>query len=419
MTARRTLINAAALFAIVSLSGVANASDQGITGKKLLIKGNKLLVLSKDPTISAAGSNPVSGSDSTISFDNGGGTVSWGLSATLWSANGGGTLFKYKNSQAGSGPSPVKVAKVTGGLLKAISIVPPFLVPTGPATIDVVMSLDGGSNTYCMSFSGTGDGQKFLVKDAAAGSCAGPVPTPTSTPTPTVPPCASGGVLVGGSCWYFGPAGLSCDYTCTNIGKSCDPATINYAGTGGTSANCAAVLTALGVTDPYSGDFSPCSTGAGCVDAPFYEFAARCVDVPTNCADGFTGSRACACSTSSPAPTPTPTVPPCPSGGVAVGGSCWYLGPAGLSCDYTCTNIGKSCDPATINYTGTGGTSANCAAVLTALGVTDPYIGDVSPCNTGVGCVQAAPAGVQSERCVDVPTDCAAINFVYRVCACN
>jgi len=92
--------------AVVSMALVvctAHAADQGITGKKLLIKGDKVLVLSKDPTISAAGSDPVGGSDSTISLDNGGGPVDWNLPATLWSTNGAGTLFKYKNSQAPSG----------------------------------------------------------------------------------------------------------------------------------------------------------------------------------------------------------------------------------------------------------------------------------------------------------------------------
>ena len=47
----------------------------------------------------------------------------------------------------------------------------PFAVPNGPASIAVVLSLDGGSNTYCMNFTGTGDGERFLVKDAAAGTC--------------------------------------------------------------------------------------------------------------------------------------------------------------------------------------------------------------------------------------------------------
>ena len=56
-------------------------------------------------------------------------------------------------------------------MLKAVGKGAPIEVPNGPATIDVVFSLDGGTNTYCMTFAGTGDGNKFLVKDAPAGTC--------------------------------------------------------------------------------------------------------------------------------------------------------------------------------------------------------------------------------------------------------
>jgi hypothetical protein len=65
---------------------------------------------------------------------------------------------------------------VEGGGLKVVAKGLPFPVPSGAATANVVLSLDGGTDTYCMTFSGTGDGNKFIVKDAAAGTC---MPTQT------------------------------------------------------------------------------------------------------------------------------------------------------------------------------------------------------------------------------------------------
>src|SRR5262249_5438927 len=151
----------------------AHATDQGITGQKLLIKSGKFVLLSKDPSISITGSDAAGGADSSITFNDGSGPVSLALPKTLWAANGAGTLFKYKNPDAPNGPSVVKGVKIAGGTLKAGGKGAPIAVPNGAASINVVLSLDGGTNTYCMTFSGTGDGSKFLVKDAAAGTCPG------------------------------------------------------------------------------------------------------------------------------------------------------------------------------------------------------------------------------------------------------
>jgi hypothetical protein len=110
----------------------ASAADQGITGKKLLLESSlKLVLLSKDPGISITGSDPVGGTDSSITFDDGSGPVTISLPKTLWSANGSGTLFKYKNASAPGGPSIVKTAKVKPGLLKVVAKGLPFQVPNG------------------------------------------------------------------------------------------------------------------------------------------------------------------------------------------------------------------------------------------------------------------------------------------------
>jgi len=165
-----------ALVAIVLLPGshAAYAADQPITGKKLVITSGKLVVLSKDPSISIVGSNPVGpvGSDSGIEFADIHGPVESALPASNWSTNGAGTLFKFKNKLAPV-VSLVKIAKLGPGLLKAVATQSPFgPVPNGDEEIDVVLSLDGGTNVYCMSFFGTGDGSTFLAKNAPApGTC--------------------------------------------------------------------------------------------------------------------------------------------------------------------------------------------------------------------------------------------------------
>ena len=120
--------------ALWALAPQARAADQGITGKKLLLKSTaKLVLLSKDPSISIVGSDPVGGADSSITFDDGTNSATLSLPASNWSTNGSGTLFKYKNTSAPSGPSVVKIAKVKSGLLKVVAKGLPIPVPTGPA----------------------------------------------------------------------------------------------------------------------------------------------------------------------------------------------------------------------------------------------------------------------------------------------
>jgi acetyl esterase/lipase len=181
----------AALCAILVASPPeARSADTGITGKKLLLKSTpQLVLLSRDPSISIAGSDPVGGSDSSITFGDGANTATLALPSSHWSTNGSGTVFKYKNTSAPGGPSVVKIAKLKSGLLKVVAKGLPLPVPNGSGTINVVLSLDGGTNAYCMTFPGTGDGARFLAKDALAGTCPpAPTPTPTATTTPTASP---------------------------------------------------------------------------------------------------------------------------------------------------------------------------------------------------------------------------------------
>lgn len=65
------------------------------------------MLLSKDPSISIAGSDAVGGSESTITFDDGSGPISLALPAMLWSANGAATVFKYKKPTVADAPEGV------------------------------------------------------------------------------------------------------------------------------------------------------------------------------------------------------------------------------------------------------------------------------------------------------------------------
>jgi hypothetical protein len=241
-------------------------------------------------------------------------------------------------------------------------------------------------------------------------------PSPTRTPTP----CPNGGTAVGGFCWYLGAPAASCDATCGAVGAICDLATITYAGSGGTDAHCAGVLAAFGINDLFVSS-AECPSGTGCGDSA--PLSGRCSLPPTTCDATYPNfDRVCACepasATNTPAdtPTPTPTSATCSSGGTTVGGSCWYLGAPGESCDATCSAVGAVCDSPTITYAGSGGSDANCASVLAAFGVTDPFVSSVE-CPSGTGCGDSAPL---SGRCSLPPTTCdASYPSFERACACQ
>jgi hypothetical protein len=66
----------------------------------------------------------------------------------------------------------------------------------------------------------------------------------------TIAPCAAAcaGVSYAGFCWYFAEKFPSCDATCASHGGCNIAGTRDYAGSGGTDAQCAAVMTAAGLT---------------------------------------------------------------------------------------------------------------------------------------------------------------------------
>ena len=159
-------------------------------------------------------------------------------------------------------------------------------VPELPLTGDAITTqLRNGTTPWCWTATYPTTGQKTFLTTKLKAKC-GSASNPCGLTLPL------GCTLVGGSCWYTNVNGASCDTTCTDRGLACDPATESYAGSGGTDANCQAVLEAFGISDPVvSIDDCGSSGGLGCgwFLSPF-----RCSSPPTTC--GAAGTpRVCAC----------------------------------------------------------------------------------------------------------------------------
>lgn len=277
----RLIVTLALAIAALGVTSAA-ALDQPLLGRKLILRSTPRFVLtSKDASIDATGSDPpCAGADSVLVLDDGITTATFLLPCENWRDNSSGTVFKYRNLSAPLGASAVQTIKIKDGHLKIISRgLGGLAVPNGNAVINAMLSLDGITHRYCMSFDGTGDGTRFVARDAPAGGC------PHSTP------CAA---TTGGFCWYLGVPKASCDAVCAINGRAYDAATATHAGSGGSAGNCAAVLDDLGVPAGSVTDTSSCFDGAGC----FYTPAAgrfRCTDPPTNATAASTIQRVCAC----------------------------------------------------------------------------------------------------------------------------
>jgi hypothetical protein len=117
----------------------------------------------------------------------------------------------------------------------------------------------------------------------------------TDIDSDTSPPasCAS----VGGSCWYLGEAEASCADVCASHGGYSE-ATRTYAGSAGSNGNCAAVLSALGLSGGVTNVIA--AEGVGCSNWPGFSF--RVESPETTASASYAGysedigvRRACAC----------------------------------------------------------------------------------------------------------------------------
>lgn len=112
----------------------------------------------------------------------------------------------------------------------------------------------------------------------------------------------------------------------------------------------------------------------------------------------------------------TPTPSECENdGGKVVGGACWFLGATGDTCATVCSTQ-NGYNAATLSYAGSGGSDANCDAVLDALGVP---AGAMTATSNAAGC--QARASLNSRRRGTNPTTDTSVPYFQhqRACACN
>ena len=107
-----------------------------------------------------------------------------------------------------------------------------------------------------------------------------------------------GGAFVGGFCWVLGGSGQSCVNACAAEGF--DTATLegtrDYAGSGGTAAQCTEVLDALDARQgTYLGN-TGCGGGLGCAEESGGIARIRCKSPATSLTErGLNARRACSC----------------------------------------------------------------------------------------------------------------------------
>lgn len=162
--------------------------------------------------------------------------------------------------------------------------------------------------------------------------------------------CGAGGVEVGGNCWYAAE-NQSCSDVCASRGGCNLAATRDYAGSGGTDANCKSVLDALSlgsgnVLAISSPSDVPYASGGGCsyLQTAFHDDYRIRQYGPTTCeatASMSTTTRACACGGSPPTANCTTPWGENLANGDTVQAFKTQTVPNGQSCDWrnlTCRN---------------------------------------------------------------------------------
>jgi hypothetical protein len=299
-----------------------------------------------------------------------------------WSVNAAGTLYKYKDTTG----TP-KVGKIKAGLLMVVSPGMGGLpVPNGDAAITAQVTV--GTDRYCLRFIGTGDGDKFLVKDATAGSC------PQT--------CGNNVIDAGEQCdgSSAGTCAAGCGPGCTCLPTSpCgDNLRVGSEQCDGTDASACPGQCQSNCTCPVCGDNSVGGTE-------------QC--------DGSAQNGACAPELCSPFCTCT-SLPVCGDNFVDFGEECDGSGTFGASCspaqcqsDCTCADSvcgnnvvedGENCDPPGSQCGVPGTCNSGCFCDNLTCGVSPTCGGDCpaggSCADLPGGCVCAGPIG----GCGTVPT---------------
>jgi hypothetical protein len=164
--------------------------DAPISGKRLVMRDTptpKIVFVSKaavpGPTVTGSDDPTFFGATLTV-ISMGGETASIDLPASGWTASGG--VFRFRNTLAPSGISPVRTATIVPGRRLKIFSRTPGISMDEPSQGSITLVLDSGTLRYCAAFGGavTRDQPgKFNAKDAPAPVACPPRPTTTTTST--------------------------------------------------------------------------------------------------------------------------------------------------------------------------------------------------------------------------------------------
>ena len=96
---------------------------------------------------------------------------------------------------------------------------------------------------------------------------------------------------IGGHCWYTSGTNVSCSTACSNVSLTYNTATLTYAGSSGTLAQCKAVIDGVfggnnTVTENLDTACMTSSVGCGVESASNYQ---RCTQIATTDAGSFSG----------------------------------------------------------------------------------------------------------------------------------
>jgi hypothetical protein len=190
--------------ALVALCGTpALAADQLVIGKKLLIKNpggvsgtkNKIVYLAKDASVNqpsgitedprcSPNGTAASGSASASLTVTGSDSFTIPLKCDNWAVNGGGNLFKYKDTTGATcNVVLVKDGKLVKAICKGTQV--SFDLSGAETSVDVVLR-SGPTNRYCSNFSvaagcqtkKTGsDGKTYLTKNCTSAGVCGASPS--------------------------------------------------------------------------------------------------------------------------------------------------------------------------------------------------------------------------------------------------
>ncbi len=150
---------------------------------------------------------------------------------------------------------------------------------TGPDGVCRKVTNNNGSNSLYVANTSAGEWEDFIARPGTA--------TLASCP----PACA--GLSSGGYCWFYGSKGQTCNDVCSAQGKACNLAALQVYGSGGSDAQCGALIQALSGLSGLTVDSDRTgSSGCGYV-SPHY---ARRTSNTTTCEGyGHDTRRACAC----------------------------------------------------------------------------------------------------------------------------